>query len=279
MKVIIQMMGGMGNQMFQYALALALMEKGIQVSFDMSWFNGLQPRPYMLGIFPDIRIKKFSGKATNGHIWVCRLRKKLASLSGQRIWENRGIPYDENIETIKSGVLTGYFTNERYFRNVSDIVRKEFRFPKGEEKLESLIRKIETENYVSLHIRRGDYLELKDIYGGICNEEYYLKAMEYFLEKDKGTRFLVISNDIQWIKENMGIPNAKYVTATLFDQYQDWYDMCIMSHCRNNIIANSTFSWWGAWLNGHEDKIVICPEKWDNKNKKTGPACERWIVI
>ena len=84
--------------------------------------------------------------------------------------------------------------------------------------------------------------------------------------KDKvgNCKFIFFSNDMEWVKRNYNIENAIYVNSTLFDNYQDWYDMYLMSMCKHNIIANSTFSWWGAWLNSNKEKIVIAPNKWVN---------------
>ncbi len=276
--VTMQIMGGLGNQMFQYAMSRNLIAEGSMVKYDLSYFNG-KGRPYELNLFPNIKMEGFKGRVGKGYELIYGARRKAAKLMGGYVYENMDVPYDSALEGMKKGFLFGYFQNERYFKAVSDEICRDFMFPEGEKRLKDYLKKIENENYVSLHIRRGDYLEMQDIYGGICDTSYYNKAISYFIEQDREVRFLVISNDISWVQKNMKIPNAEYLVGGSFDNYQNWYDMCIMSHCRHNIIANSTFSWWGAWLNNHKDKIVICPKRWENKHPGRGPACEKWVVI
>ena len=113
---------------------------------------------------------------------------------------------------------------------------------------------------------RGDYLEgsAKGAWGEVCTLYYYRRAMEYLKEKNRVSIVYFFSNDMQWVKENLMLKDAVYVEREMFDAYEDWYDMYLMSLCKDNIIANSSFSWWGAWLNQNPDKVVIAPKVWNN---------------
>ena len=119
---------------------------------------------------------------------------------------------------------------------------------------------------VSLHIRRGDYLnpEVQAIYGGICTDEYYEAAVKYMKEGHPGCRFYVFSNDPEWVKENLKIENMTVVEGS--DEEHGYRDMYLMSLCKHNILANSSFSWWGAWLNKNTEKEVIGPTIWIHKD-------------
>ena len=126
-----------------------------------------------------------------------------------------------------------------------------------------------------MHIRRGDYLELPQV--NICTRDYYMQAMQKMKALRKETKFIVFSDDKEWIENNFDMQDMVICTANLFDKYEDWYDMYLMSCCNGNIIANSSFSWWGAWLNQNKDKIVIAPSVWNTKRNTPDVWCEDWI--
>ena len=132
-------------------------------------------------------------------------------------------------------------------------------------------------NSISIHVRRGDYLKNPQ-YFDICNTVYYRKAIGLIKEKTDNARFYVFSDDIQWVKENLELPqNTVYVNWNM--KTDSWQDMCLMSHCRHHIIANSTFSWWGAWLNKNEKKIVICPKMFSRTENLVNVMPDEWIKI
>ena len=115
------------------------------------------------------------------------------------------------------------------------------------------------------------------LYGGICTEMYYAKAITYICNKIDQPSFFVFSNEIDWVKNNVDIPNPTYID---FNNGADsWQDMFLMSQCKHNIIANSSFSWWGAWLNSGQEKLVIAPKKWFNNHEINDIVCESWIKI
>ena len=155
-------------------------------------------------------------------------------------------------------------------------VRAAFQFPVdrlGSRSREAAARILEAPVPVSVHVRRGDYLNAADVYGGICTEEYYRGAARHMLQKFGSCRFFVFSNDPAWVKENTGTLFGE--EEGLFVDVMDangeqggWEDMYLISLCRHHIIANSSFSWWGAWLSGAEDKEIVAPSRFIN-----GYAC------
>lgn len=276
--IVLQLKGGLGNQMFEYACYRSLLRKGKHVRLDNSYFipnAGI----YAIEKFPNVRLKKFKGFRNYPYYLAMGVFRKICRRRQLSYTEDRNLPYDEKVFQLDRGLLTGYFQNEFYFQDIKRQIRKEFQFPYGEERLQNHIRKIENGFYISLHIRRKDYLKLPDIYGGICDEAYYRKAVGIMTDRYPLAKFLVFSDDILWVRENMKLPNAEYVLPNQYENYEDWYDMCLMSHCRHHIIANSTFSWWGAWLNADKNKTVICPKRWDNKSPVHSPACDGWTAV
>jgi len=193
--------------------------------------------------------------------------------------ENRA---DLSIVNVTGGVFLGLFQTYKFAEKVKDLLIKDFMFlDKIENKLKMIRDYIAAENTISVHIRRGDYLvgNNKWIYGDICTQKYYVNAMSYMKNTIKNCKFIFFSNDIEWVKKNYNIKDAIYINQTLFDNYQDWYDMYLMSMCKHNIIANSTFSWWGAWLNSNKEKIVIAPSKWVNLCDYKDIYPDDWIKI
>ena len=117
------------------------------------------------------------------------------------------------------------------------------------------------------------------MYGNICTNEYYLRAIAYMREKIENPTFFFISDDIEWVAKQNLVKDGIYIRADSFKRYEDWYDIAIMSLAGHNIIANSSFSWWGAWLNQNQQKIVIAPKKWNNLSNYTDICPPDWIRI
>ena len=178
--------------------------------------------------------------------------------------------------------LIGYWQSEKYFADVAEEVRKAFRFKhplEGEAK--EISRQIRSANSVSLHIRRGEYVALENIVGK-TDLAYYERAASYMNERSKTMgievpTFFVFSDDIEWCKEKLKLPFPKVYLDQASAGPKDSHHLQLMSLCRHNIIANSTFSWWGAWLNANPEKIVVAPKRWLPNNTKEDLVPERWI--
>ena len=181
------------------------------------------------------------------------------------------------------GYIQGYHQSSWFAESIRDILLKDFEFRLPEDLgFDNIRKKIQSKNIVSVHVRRGDYLEKENvnIYGNICTDLYYKRAIQYLRERLNDVVLCFFSNDIEWVKsEYRDEKNAIFIGPECFDNYHDWYDMYLMSQCNHNIIANSTFSWWGAWLNPNPGKIVIAPEQWVNNCVYEDIYPEKWIKL
>lgn len=271
--------------MFQYAFARSLEKKtGIKTLFDMSFFKKQYARPYGLDIF-NLNVEfvnDFLLKLKLQILW--KLRKKIngRSLLGLNLYSEPHFEFDENIFKIKPNTyIEGFFQSELYFKDIENELRNDFQFKnQPDNENQKLIEKINTRNSVSLHIRRGDYVQKKryqNLYAS-CSLDYYRRGIEYITQYHSNPILLIFSDDIEWVKENLKLPyESIYVTHNTGNK--SYEDMRLMSFCKHNIIANSSFSWWGAWLNNNKEKIVIAPEKWFNDEKiiQTDVIPEDWV--
>lgn len=277
--------GGLGNQLFQYALLRCLQEHGKGVYANIDVFQEKGSRPFLLPyVFKKIHLSYVSSQDEK------IVREKLG-------YDDRSRKYIEYIESTSIGIVKeapkflldfdfGIVKGTHQTCYFAELCREELlndlTFTNDyDDSLEQMKEQVSACNSVSIHVRRGDYVDdiHKDMYGGICTEDYYRHAIEYIIDNVESPRFYVFSDDIDYVKENYVIPNAAYITKDQFAKYEDWYDMFLMSQCKNNIIANSTFSWWGAWLNRNKSKVVIAPKKWINIFDYTDIYPERWITI
>lgn len=288
---IVKLNGGLGNQMFQWALARAIEKRtNIKTLIDMSFFKKKYSRPYELGLFklqPKF-VEDFWTNIKLNLIW--KLRKKLDGkrFCGINLYSEPHFEYDENILNLKPNTyIEGFFQSEKYFSDVEKELRNDFQFKsQPDEKNQELLEKIKETNSISLHIRRGDYVQKKryqDVYAA-CPLTYYEKGVEYIAKRLSNptlfTTLFIFSDDIEWVKENLKLPyESVYVSHNTGEK--SFEDLRLMSECRHNIIANSSFSWWGAWLNNNKEKIVIAPERWFNDEKivQTDVIPPSWIRL
>lgn len=286
--------GGLGNQMFQYALCVALNHKGkkTRILFSNflyynhhSGFNLCQAFNIRLP-FP---LKVLNYFLLNGEflyknrIAAFFLRRLIQAYQRKRYniyKEKKEFEYDIDVFNQQSKYFIGIWQVEEYFKDINDLVRREFVFkaPKDNENRE-IIGKINNCNSVSIHIRRGDYLnsDWEKILGVIKGTTYYTNSINYIGKKVRNPHYFIFSDDIQWAKDNLKLTNCTYVDH---NKGRDSYiDMYLMSLCKHNIIANSTFSWWGAWLNKNQDKIIIMPERWINRENCEGIFPHQWVKM
>lgn len=280
--IIVKFHGGLGNQMFEYALYRKLELVGKNVKADVSWYyddSDAVKRTYLLPQFGiQINECRTTEKKKYDNIVTRFLNKHLNGSRRLYVERESGV-YQEEILDLKNCFLDGYWQTEKYFSDIRDSLLSDFKFPDTVNKEESaLLDKIKKCQSVSIHIRRGDYLANEKKYGNICTEEYYFGAIRYMVNSLTDAQFFVFSDDIKWCRDFLkSYKNINYVD--LGKKISEIHDMKLMSVCKHNIIANSSFSWWASWLNQNEDKIVIAPDRWKNGCLMPDIACKEWIRL
>lgn len=274
--IIVCLNGGLGNQLFQYALGRHLsIINNTELFLDVSMYNILRPYKFELDRYNII-----------GKIIKC---KRLSTLndtksyplfSDIKIIKERGFEYNEGL--LKKGgdiYLKGYWQSEKYFNNIREIILTDISLKPEIEKLAQECN-IQRNKSVGVHIRRGDYTKKKSLtIHGLIEVSYYKEAVNIINKKIGKCTYYIFSDDIRWVKKYMNIfPDAIFIVNK---NRIPAVDLWLMSVCEHNIIANSTFSWWGAWLNKNPDKIVICPSKWftDEKINIADLIPNKWIKI
>lgn len=287
-KMLIQkVIGWLWNQMFQYAFIKALsLRNNLDFKLDLSPYEYYKRWPYELEIF-NIE-KKYADKSEIPFYERYYYKNKYLEYINNviikpfcvKINKNHKIEnylkFDHNFLIEKKWYFDWYFQCEKYFKDFEPEIRKNFTFSKqlSERNLE-LLKSLKWKNMVSVHVRRWDYLKLRNIYN-ICWLEYYNKAIKYISNNVKNPVFLLFSDDIKWVKENFKWEWYYYVD---WNKWKDsWQDMALMSKCKHNIIANSSFSRRWARLNNNKNKIVIAPKyRWTIVNKDIVPP--DWITF
>ena len=194
--------------------------------------------------------------------------------------EKKEFFYDESVLHQTSALIIGIWQVEAYFKDIKNKIWQEFTFnTPSDDKNKALESQIYNSNSISLHVRRGDYLTYRwsDSHKVIQDETYYINSINYLNKRIQNPTYFIFSDDIAWVKANLKIPNCTFVDYN--NGKHSYIDMYLMSICKHNIIANSTFSWWGAWLNKNENKIVIAPERWLNSVESPGIFPNDWIKM
>lgn len=269
--IISKVIGGLGNQMFQYAIAQAIaMENNDHFKLDINAFNSYELFDYRLNEFKtscDFATKKDVESIIGCSVFFRKLLRRI-KLSNYYVEKERTL-FDDSVFKKKHIYLDGYWQNEKYFSKYRKTILEAFT-PKCtfSKETESYYEQIKNSLSISVHVRRGDYLKHDEI--GVLPLNYYKKAIEYFLADNSKSCFYVFSNDIQWCKESFkDFENIVFID----DTESEIADLWLMTHCKNNIIANSSFSWWGAWLNKNNTKTVISPKQW----MKVNPRNHKWV--
>lgn len=263
---IVNFTPGLGNQIFEYVFVQYLRKTfpkekvyGYYNPKFLNKHNGLEVHKMF-----DIELPSET-KQSNAVAFMCRFMARFFP----------GIKATDNSYSKSAIYYDGWWQNKRYF--LDTIKELHFVEPVLDEINSSLLTQISSSDSISIHVRRGDYLEPKNArqYGGICTLDYYKKAISVVKEKIASPNFFVFSNDIEWCKHNLLVSNAIYVTNNTGGN--SWLDMYLMSHCKANILANSSFSYWGAMMNKGKH-MVIYPEKWIN-NVRPDIFPGEWIAI
>ena len=277
--IIVNVNSQLGNQMFQYAIYRKLQLQGKEVKADLHYYLA-HPEHFQLPIF-GIELKAATEKECQierdeYRTFMDRLRRKIFGKRQNIVSEITSASYDFNprVFQLKRGYIDGYWQSEKYFEDIEDELRKTFTFPAlNDAQNENIVQKIKSTTSISIHVRRGDYL------GGfpIMGMDYYTPAMQYFIEKYPQAHFYVFSNDMDWCKKNLLGDNIDFVDWNMGDK--SFIDMYLMSQCQHHIIANSSFSWWAAWLNTNPQKEVIAPRTWFFHAATPDIHCKGWIAM
>ena len=262
--IVVALEGGLGNQMFQYAAGRALaLRTGAPLTLDLRTLLRHGERAYGLGDFqlgggPGLLTAGSPERAGN----LRRLFRRLTG--GEQVFREAGYAYDERIRFASAPVrLEGYFQSERYFADATTTLRTDL-MPRPEllATVDGLAgRLLPSGPSLSLHVRRGDYAKPATMaVHGLLTPEYYERALHAVTERVGKVTVCVFSDEPDWVRANLRLPaETRFVSEHTRTALQD---LLLMSRCTHHIIANSTFSWWGAWLNPRPDKVVVTPERW-----------------
>lgn len=278
--------GGLANKMFQYAFSLAIMKHGFNVVYDTKSFKTEfeHDKIRLDSIFPNVVLpeanRKYLAATKKGKLW--RLYKLL---SRQYIVE-RAYSYNARaFKQLSSGCyVESSWQDERYFLDAEEYVKKAFEFaPFEDERNTKIANDMAMSNSVAIHIRKGDGYGTWDIFSNTCTKQYYNAAVEYVMEHIDNPKFFIFTDSPEVIKDYLDITNYTLINWNPTTGYGNHFDMQLMSCAKHNVIANSTYSWWGAWLNNNPNKIVIAPKFWFNPECKFAHinhiVSDKWVRI
>lgn len=276
-EVIVRLVGGLGNQMFQYAAGRAVaVRHQVPLTLDLSWFGIDLERQYALAPFRiNARIPKDQNPGNVNPSWVerfaGRVRRKLNLPSqGVSVFSEKSFRYDAEIESVSAPViLNGYFQSERYFSSIKPLISKEFTLqhePKS--RAVELLALIHASDAICVHIRRGDYITnvSANAYHGTCSLNYYDNGLAEVSAGLRNPRCFVFSDDSQWVRENFKT-RMPMTIVDIHGTQEAHEDLRLMRECHHFVIANSSLSWWGAWLSAREGKRVVAPKVWFKNSK------------
>lgn len=278
--IIVKLQGGLGNQMFQYAIGrrMALLHK-IDLKLDLTELTDRTPkanftfRDYELGVFQinPLIAEEREVSIFNRNDIFSKIKRLFCPT---KLIQEKNLNFNPTI--LNSGdqvYLNGYWQSERYFDNIRTVLLSDFKLRQSflekytaNERIKIIKKQIETPPSVSVHFRRGDYItdSITNSVHGTCNIDYYRKAINLIREKVASVHLFLFSDDPEWVLKNHLFDDFPATSVATSDKHLDMY---LMSLCQHNIIANSSFSWWAAWLNQNPEKLVIAPQRWFANNE------------
>ena len=286
--IITKLIGGIGNQMFQYAIARSIANTN-QTDFkmDVSGFESYTLRQYELGHFNIIEhfatteeIQRYKEKKS---FCAAFFGKLLHNSQDYRYYKEKKVcNYDPGVFKLNRNVyLDGYWQTEKYFKGIEHIIKNDFTVKtEPDEKNRDLLNQIKNCNAVAVHIRRGDYVTnpQTESFHGTCSLNYYRRCVEIIAKKIINPHFFVFSDDPKWAIENIKM-DFPITYSSHNGPNKGYEDLRLMSHCNHFIIANSSFSWWGAWLSNNPDKIICAPKKWFTSADEGDIIPISWIKV
>jgi len=273
--IIVRLRGGLGNQLFQYAAAKALARhKGVELKSDLYTYTKHPYRKYELGKF-NINLPEATREEvhrfTGGNFLIRYLNKRENYFHCPQVLAQPHYHFYEDFFNLPMPLyLSGYWQSEKYFLNIADELKKEFtpREP-WDGANQQFIAKMKAHESVAVHIRRGDFVKNRQhgssTFFATLSMDYYKRAIAFVQDKISHPHFYFFSDDIEWCKDQFAeLQSAEFINHnTGINSYKD---LLLMSQCKHQVIANSTFSWWGAWLNQNTDKIIVAPQTWFHQN-------------
>ncbi|AKD57880.1 alpha-1,2-fucosyltransferase [Spirosoma radiotolerans] len=290
--VISVLAGGLGNQLFQYAFGFSLaqqrktelrLERHLLESRTLARLRNYTPRQYELSVFGIDQLDSSLYDTLR-----CLSRTLLPGQQAVLLRESAPATLTSLTQSdtqLEDAFCVGYWQSESYFKPVEVALRQQLTVKKPLSNL--TLRMAETifssANATFVHIRRGDYITntKANRHHGVCGEAYYRRAVEYLHQQASDIQFFVFSDDQAWVKRELGALLSPAIFVEHNTGVDSWQDMYLMSLCRHAIVANSSFSWWGAWLNPDLNRIVVAPQQWFAVNRLTQPAVapSHWITV
>lgn len=270
--ITIKLQGGLGNQMFQYALGLSIARKrNVPLKMDLSFYESGTERKFRLNRF-NITAFALRGHDPRINDPLLKMIDRILPVSMRTIVRERQFAFDEKILAARDGAyLIGYWNSPRYFAGIEAAVRQEFRLrePLGKPAAAAAEKIAAAGNPVALHVRRGDYAANPKInrVHGVLPLSYYNAAAERIGSEIERPVFFVFSDDIGYARQNVKLPHETIFVSEP-GAIEDYEELSLMAACSHHVIANSTLSWWGAWLNPNQMKIVIAPQHWSNDPRR-----------
>lgn len=277
--IIIQMAGGLGNQMFQYALykQLSSMGKTVKMDDEAGFREDAQRNPALdaFGITYERASQSEIIPITDSSMaFTARVRRKLFGRHSHSYFEENKL-FQPKIFDWDNVYLEGYWQSEKYFRDVAEVLKEDFGLESVRNnklqgyglsrRAEEYLEQIERTESVSIHVRGGDYLlpQNQELFGNICTKRYYEQAVKFMKERYPNCTCYLFTNDSKltgnWLRECCGD-----IVPVDLPEEKDYEALTLMSRCKHNILANSSFSWWASYLNDNPDKLVAAPAKWLN---------------
>jgi hypothetical protein len=269
--IIVRLRGGLGNQLFQYAAGRALAaHHGVPLKLDLYTYTKHPYRTFALHHFnidaPEASRQEVH-RFTGSNPVIRYLNKRENYFRCQGVFAQPHYHFCDDFFSLPADVyLSGYWQSEKYFAGIAGLIREQFTSRQQLDELNlAFQRQMQSEHSVAVHVRRGDYQQKEYAsFFGALPESYYGEAITLLRQRVGNPVFYFFSDDLDWCKSMFGSTGAEFVGHnTGSDSYKD---ILLMASCRHNIIANSTFSWWGAWLNSNPDKVVVAPKQWFKSN-------------
>lgn len=277
--VIAKVIGGLSNQMFQYACAKSIAIRTRQdLALDLTWYDNI-PKGDTFRLFEldflQTDFLRISSKEIDGF----RKRRffKFSELTEEHFFE-----YDKRTQNVTGNLfLNGYWPSYRYFSSSEEIIRRQFLPRKVSKNLSNLIDLVSACNSVAVHVRRGDYITNSSASAMhlVASTSYYAASKKVVEDRTDDPIFFYFSDDLDWVRSNLVGPND--IVMERSPDFENWWDLVIMANCKNNIVSTSGYGWWSAYLNQNKEKVVTLPKYWvrDKSQYNPGLALPGWYEI